>query len=499
MQHSIIRGTIILTAAGLFGRFISFYYKIFLATAIGAEEIGLYQIIFPLLGCAMSICSMGIEAALSRYCASQRDTSAIFTAGLTLSLSLSVPITAVLALFRMPIAQHLLFNSDAASLLAPMALSIPLSCIHQCVCSFYYGMNSTKIPALSQICEQIARFLTVYIFHKHALSIGIQPGAMLAVIGVLAGEIGACLFSIPAAYKSGLRISFRNIKKNTYRIAAFALPLSCNRLLLMLLQSGEAILIPLQLAAHGMDKSEALAVYGVLTGMALSFITFPATITQSASLMLLPATASAQSAHDESAIARYISSSILVSLCMGIFCTGGFFFFGSHFGSIIFNNELVCSLIQILSFLCPFLYLNTTLTGVINGLGKTGVTFGCNIAGVAIRLLFIVKAMPVLGLYGYMLGFLLSQVLISAAYAAYLFINHRFVPDVLGGIIMPVVNVSLSIGFTHAIAGMSNWLSGYAIAPILVRACIYSLTFAICSLPEYKGYLKELFHGCNKD
>ena len=36
------------TTAGLISRIIGFYYKVFLASMIGAEGIGIYQMIFPL-------------------------------------------------------------------------------------------------------------------------------------------------------------------------------------------------------------------------------------------------------------------------------------------------------------------------------------------------------------------------------------------------------------------------------------------------------------------
>ena len=44
----LIRGAFILTAAGLLTRMIGFFYRIFLSHVIGAEGMGIYQLIFPL-------------------------------------------------------------------------------------------------------------------------------------------------------------------------------------------------------------------------------------------------------------------------------------------------------------------------------------------------------------------------------------------------------------------------------------------------------------------
>ena len=54
LKNSIIKGTFILTLAGLLSKLIGFYYKIFLSGAIGAEGIGMYQLAFPVMGLAMA-------------------------------------------------------------------------------------------------------------------------------------------------------------------------------------------------------------------------------------------------------------------------------------------------------------------------------------------------------------------------------------------------------------------------------------------------------------
>ena len=48
--HPLITGTILLTAAGLLSRVLGFFYRIFLSRTIGAEGLGIYQMIFPVYG-----------------------------------------------------------------------------------------------------------------------------------------------------------------------------------------------------------------------------------------------------------------------------------------------------------------------------------------------------------------------------------------------------------------------------------------------------------------
>ena len=46
-KHPLLTGALFLTLAGFFSRFIGFFYKIFLSRVIGAEGMGIYQLVFP--------------------------------------------------------------------------------------------------------------------------------------------------------------------------------------------------------------------------------------------------------------------------------------------------------------------------------------------------------------------------------------------------------------------------------------------------------------------
>ena len=65
-RHPLIRGTLLLTAAGLTSRIIGFYYKIFLVSLIGAEGIGIYRMVFPTYMHCVYMAANGYQTAISR-------------------------------------------------------------------------------------------------------------------------------------------------------------------------------------------------------------------------------------------------------------------------------------------------------------------------------------------------------------------------------------------------------------------------------------------------
>lgn len=66
MKNPLVLGTFLLTASGVLSRIIGFFYRIFLSHTIGAEGIGIYQLIFPLLALCSSFTTAGIQTAISK-------------------------------------------------------------------------------------------------------------------------------------------------------------------------------------------------------------------------------------------------------------------------------------------------------------------------------------------------------------------------------------------------------------------------------------------------
>ena len=67
-----ICGTVILTISNFLSRLIGFYNRIFLAGMIGAHQIGIYQLIFPVYLLGFAVCFQGFQIALSKITAEKK-------------------------------------------------------------------------------------------------------------------------------------------------------------------------------------------------------------------------------------------------------------------------------------------------------------------------------------------------------------------------------------------------------------------------------------------
>lgn len=444
-RHPLLIGTAVLTLTGFITRIIGFFYRIYLSRLFGEEGMGIYQLVNPVLSLSFSLTAAGYQTAISKFVAERavKDQSASFKpvfAGLSISLPLSLFCSAVVYSLSDFIAIHMLLEERTASMLRILSFSIPLSAVHACINGYFYGRKKTGVPAVTQLLEQITRVTCVYMISSYAASKGCAPSINVAVFGLAAGEFVSMLISVVSIYcclvaAERFPKSYM-LKDSAHRqamlpvylsILGMALPLTANRIILNILQSIESVSIPACLKTYGYDTTTALSVYGVLTGMAMPFIFFPNAITGSVSVLLLPMISENYAIGNMKAVKEAAVRTIKYCFLLGFVCMAVFLLLGGWAGRRLFNSPLAGHFIRTLSFLCPFLYLDTTLSSILQGLGMAGRIFVLNVISLLVRLAFVFLAVPHFGITGYLWGILCSQILLSILYllCLYRFANRK--------------------------------------------------------------------------
>lgn len=493
LKHPLLTGTVFLTGAGVLSRILGFFYRIYLSRTIGAEGLGIYQMVMPVYGICFSLCAGSIQTAISRFTAAEHSRSAsILKAGILISSGISLCLALILRVHAGFIAGSILSEPRCAALLPILAPAIPCTALHACICGYFYGRQQVRIPALSQLIEQCIRILTAALIAQICIKRRIPVTMTTAAAALTAGEAGSALFAV---------ISYRILRRRQHHAAecsqpqtdasvsssartlmALALPLMANRLVMNILQSLEAILIPGRLEHFGLSAVQSVSLYGVLTGMAMPVILFPSAIINSLAVILLPNVARCQSNADVSGIRNTISLSFQCSLYMGILFLGLFLAFGDSIGTLLYRNMDAGSFITILAWLCPFFYLSTGMGSILNGLGKTTVTFVHNIAALLIRLAFTAFGIPVFGIHACLWGILLSEIVRVLLHYYSLYRLTGFYPDTVELLLKPAVSllVSLNIGSCIPVrplcASDPFWLS---VLPLLLQAGFVTVLYIL--------------------
>lgn len=519
-KNSIIKGTLILTIAGFATRIIGFFYRIYLSNLLRPEDMGVYQLIFPVYGICFTLYASGIQTSISRLVAAEigkHDTSnlkRILRTGMTFSLLIAITLSILLNRNASFIATNILLESRCTSPLKILSYVFPFCGITACINGYYYGIKRAGVPAMTQLFEQVIRVASVYVLAPMFALGNSEKACELAVWGIVFGEIASNSYNIISmfivkpsklheAYKLKIQ-AFRNRKSHkkervTYASSLFklALPLTSNRLLISILSSIEAVMIPSMLKQYGLSGTDALSVYGVLTGMSIPFIMFPSTITNSFAVLLLPTVSEAQAANNNNMINKTTALSIKYSLIIGIMSTGIFITFGKSLGTLVFNNESSGVFLTILAWLCPFLYLTTTLGSILNGLGKPHITFLNTVVGLSVRIIFVLFLVPQKGIYGYLIGMLVSQVIISTLDTIAIFKNVKVTFNAIDWIVKPGL-ITAFVGFltNRSYLYIKDHASMSALA-LLLCFCLFLIICYIIMLFITKAIRMEEFKRMN--
>ena len=154
VKKQIIQGTIVLTSATLLSRILGFLYRIFLSNLMGAKGMGLFQLIFPVLGFAISVSCGGIQIAVSRFVAESKNKNSkfmILISSLVMSAVLSAFTAFILYKYALPISVNIIKNSQCYEMIKYASLTVPLAAFHSCITGYYLGMPTTFVPTFSTI------------------------------------------------------------------------------------------------------------------------------------------------------------------------------------------------------------------------------------------------------------------------------------------------------------------------------------------------------------
>lgn len=492
MKNQLLRGTLILTVAGIVTRLIGFVYRIFLAGELGDVNLGIYQLIFPVYSICFTIYAAGIQTAVSQMISHDplQKQGSILKSAILLSLMFSISLFLIVHSFRNLIACEFLGAPKAGELLGILSYIFPFCGITSVINGYFYGINRAKIPAVTQIIEQLVRvifvFLVCFLWENNKQSI------YIAVWGLVIGELCSNIYNM---YHVKKHISFKTLIHSKIcigKILRYSIPLSGTKLVIAVLGSVESILIPIILQRYGYSMEMSIGLYGILTGVVLPFILFPGTITNSLSVLLLPAIAKASGTNNRKQI-RYTSSlTVRYSLLLGVLTSSLFLNFGTEIGQFIFHSENAGKLLTVMAFLCPFLYVTTTLSSIINGLGKTGITFMFTVIGLVVRILCLILVAPFYGIYGYLLGMLISQILICLLHGGYLLKTNKISCNISKYFLWPMV-FSCCLMYLCKTAGI--WIktmtnqSFYVIAsmiPAVLLIFLYFILFQLVSFHDFK-------------
>ncbi|KUE77344.1 hypothetical protein ASJ35_03460 [Ruthenibacterium lactatiformans] len=282
-RQSYLKNAAILTGTGLLLRAAGMFFRIYIAARIGAEGMGLYQLIYTVYTMAVTLATAGLSVAATRLSAEllATDDPANVRAAMrrTLALGLGLGAAAAALLFTGAglAADWWLEDARAALSLRILAPSLPFMAVSACLRGFFMARRKVGPNSRAQIFEQVVRIGVVALLIDSAVPQGIGTACAAVVVGNTVSEAASWVY-MEWCYRRELRDVPRNAKRPVQGLGRqlwdIIAPIAANQYMTSVLRTVENVMVPGCLAVYTLSRETALSQYGALKGMAMPVIFF---------------------------------------------------------------------------------------------------------------------------------------------------------------------------------------------------------------------------------
>ncbi len=418
--NSLLRGTFILTAAGIVVKVIGSLNWIFLSRVLGGEGIGIYQMAFPLYLLALSVSSAGIPVAISIITAEKialhdyRGANRVFKLSLLL-LTVTGLALSLLLYFKAGwlIEERIIRDARVYYSLIALSPAIFLVTIISSFRGYLQGWQIMTPTAVSQIVEQLFRVATMLVLASILLPRGLELAAGGASLGAGAGAAAALVVLV--YYYWRLKKEKRDLFRAgdtaagresgaliIRRLARLALPVSLSSIMLPLVANLDLLVVPLRLEEAGYSVEQATELFGYLTGMAVPLVNLATILTAALATSLVPSIAQAYSLGEQGSVYYRTAAAMRLANVATIPFSIMLWVLAEPVVSVVYHAPGAADATRVMAAGVFLLGLHQVSTGVLQGLGRTTipvVNMGIA-AALKVALNWVLTALPALGIKG---------------------------------------------------------------------------------------------------
>lgn len=420
MQKSYLKNAAILTATGLVLRMAGMFFRVYIAGQIGAEGMGVYQLIFTVYSLAITLATAGLSIVTTRivagFLASHAQSEVQSAMRRLLFLGLCTGFCAGSGLFfaAKPAALYWLHDARAILPLQILAPSLPFMAASAILRGYFMARREVAPNARAQIFEQILRIVLVAALLSRLGSDDIAVACVAVVCGNTVSEAFSW-FYMHLCYHRDLRTlpPAKPARPLATLLCTLLTPIVASQYVTGVLHTIENVLVPSCLALFLASRDTALAQYGALKAMAMPVLFFPFSFLGTLTTLLLPEITAAYIQKNMPRLHRLIHRVLLVSLTMSGLAAMLFTIFSNEIGMLLYHSPEIGFYLRVLGPLTPLMYLESMVDGILKGLDEQISTFRYTVVDSILRIILIALLLPRFGMKGFLLIMVLSNLFTS--------------------------------------------------------------------------------------
>lgn len=324
-KHGFVSGAVILAAFGLLAKIIGAFYRIPLTNLLGAEGMGMYQLVFSIYALTLSMSSTGLPIAISRIVAERnalKKSSAPVLKGAAAAVFASNGAVFLALIFLGGYIAKFQGNEaikDCYAIIAPSVLFVGGMSLLR---GWFQGNMNVVPTAVSQVIEQAVKLAAGLAFARYLMPRGTIYAVYGAVIGVTLSEAAAFVYMIirylATEKNRGFLKSDESLKEGWRALTKISFPIALSGAVMPFSQFIDGLLIVNLIKSGGVSTEAATAQYGLYTGTVMSLVNMPIVITLALAIAVVPVVSASRVNRNLAGIVQKSSTAIKLTYVIGM-------------------------------------------------------------------------------------------------------------------------------------------------------------------------------------
>ena len=477
----IFYSALLLTGVNLLLRFVGTSFQVYLSGRIGAEGIGLLQLVLSVGSMALVAGMAGIRTATMYLTAAEVGRKRperilwVISGCTAYSLIASTTVALCVYIFAPQICKVWIGHPEVVDSVRLFAAFLPVNCLCGVMVGYFTGANRigtlAAVEVAEQLCTMVCTVLLLTFWAGHDAARSCQAVVIGSGIGTILTLTSLVILRLLERPKVCKQISVRTELRQT------AIPLALADNLRTGISTVENLIVPKRLALYGGIASP-LAAFGTVCGMVFPILTFPMAILFGLTELLIPELARCNAAGSTPRINYLVKKSLRIALLFGAICSCILYLTAEDLCMGLYGSADAGRYLRWFAPLAIMLYCDAVTDAMIKGLGeqKASVRYNILTNSMDVALLFVL--LPEYGIVGYFISFTVTHVI-------------NFILSLRRLLKITGVHIDISIPIRTILAAcLAVFVAGFVTMPLL--QALSAVVVLLCLL-----YLSQVIHNAD--
>lgn len=458
----LLSGAAMLAIGSIVAKMLGALYRVPLTNILGAEGMGMYQLVFPVFALFMVLATAGIPTALSRIVAEKRALGEPAKKYLVSAVIVLAALGTLFAILTFSLSGYIAKWQGNGQTKVGFMIIAPTIILVSLIAGFrgwFQGEMYMLPTAISNIIEQVVKLAVGIGLSAAFISRGVVAAVNGALLGIAISEGCALIYLIITYLVRGRKTKEQKLRVSRDDARAMfkvAFPIAIVAVLMPLSNFFDSVIIVNVLKSAGVAQEVATAQYGLLSGPVNSLVNMPVVVIMSLAVVIVPSVSVSRVQRDIDGVMLKSKLSIKLAYLIGVPSAFFFMVFAPRLMPVIYpaltqqQLSIAINLLRIVAANVVLLSAMQIYVSLLQALDKTKFAVLSLVCAIIVKIVLSIVLARFIGIIGGAIASLaMAAVALLGVNIAYfnicgLHLEKNIGLNLLDGVIMALVGLAVS-------------------------------------------------------